>query len=100
MRERPGGGGRHRAARIDPEELANARINRTTLRRAWGFARTYRLALSGYLVTIVVLSFVAVLPPLVIKRLIDTAIPRRDLGMVNLLVAAAVGLALAETTLR
>ena len=100
MRERPGGGGRHRAARIDPEELASARINRTTLRRAWGFTRPYRLLLGVYLVTIVVLSFVAVLPPLVIKRLIDTAIPTRDLGMVNLLVAAAVALALGETALR
>ncbi len=100
MRERPGGGGRHRAARIDADELANARISRTTLRRAWGFARKYRLALAGYLCTIVVLSFVAVLPPLVVKRLIDSAIPRRDLGMVNVLVATAVGLALAETSLR
>lgn len=100
MRERPGGGGRHRTAHIDPEELASARVNKATLRRAWGFTRPYRVALVGYLVTIVVLSFVAVLPPLVIKALIDDAIPGRDLGMVNVLVAAAVGLALAETGLR
>ncbi|HEX2699890.1 MAG TPA: ABC transporter ATP-binding protein [Acidimicrobiales bacterium] len=100
MRERPGGGGRHRAARIDPEVLANARINQATLRRAWRFTRPYRLLLAGYLTTIVAVSLVAVLPPLVIKRLIDTAIPGRDLGMINLLVAAAVGLALAETGLR
>ena len=100
MRERSGGGGRHRAARIDPEVLANARINRATLRRAWSFARPYRVPLGVYLLAIVALSFVAVLPPLVIKRLIDSAIPRRDLGMVNTLVAAAVALALAETGLR
>ena len=99
MMHRPGGGHR-RAARIEPEELAAARINRATLRRAWTFARPYRLALAIYLATIIVLSFVAVLPPLVIKHLIDSAIPERDLGMVNLLVAAAVGLALAETGLR
>ena len=100
MRERPGGGGRHRAARIDPEELANARVDPATVRRAWSFARPYRVLLGVYLVTIAMLSFVAVLPPLVIKRLIDSAIPARNLGMVNVLVAAAVGLALAETVLR
>ncbi|MGQ0520650.1 MAG: ABC transporter ATP-binding protein [Actinomycetota bacterium] len=98
MRER--GGGRHRAARIDPEELAGARVNPATIRRAWSFARPYRPLLGLYLCTIVVLSFVAVLPPLVIKRLIDSAIPSRDLDAVNVLVGAAVGLALAETGLR
>ena len=100
MPERHGGSGRRRAARIAPEELAGARINPRTLKRAWGFTRPYRLLLVLYLVTIVALSFVAVLPPLVIKRLIDVAIPRRDLSLVNVLVAAAVGLALAETALR
>ena len=99
MQHRPSGGNR-RAARLDPEELANARIHKATVRRAWGFARPYRLALVFYLVTIVLLSFVAVLPPLVIKRLIDSAIPARDIGMVDMLVAVAVGLALAETGLR
>ena len=97
MRER---GGRHRAAQLSAEELANAKVDRATLRRAWRFARPYRVLLAVYLGTIVLLSFVAVLPPLVIKRLIDDAIPASDLGLVNLLVAAGVGLALAETSLR
>ncbi|HET7489719.1 MAG TPA: ABC transporter ATP-binding protein [Acidimicrobiales bacterium] len=100
MREHHGGGGRRRAARLDPEELAQARIHRATLRRAWSFARPYRSQLAFYLATIVLLSFVAVLPPLVIKQLIDKAIPSKDLSKVNLLVAVAVGLALAETGLR
>ena len=98
MREH--GGGRRQAARIDPEELAGARVDRATVRRAWAFARPYRVLLGLYLGTIAVVSFVAVLPPLVVKRLIDDAIPARDLGAVNVLVAAAVGLALTETALR
>jgi ATP-binding cassette subfamily B protein len=97
---REGGRGRHRAARIDPEELASARVNPATIRRAWSFARPYRPLLGLYLCTIFILAFVAVLPPLVIKRLIDSAIPSRDLDAVNVLVGAAVGLALAETGLR
>jgi len=93
-------GGRVRAARLTPEELANATIDRRTLRRAWGLTRPYRRLIALHLGTIAVLTVVAVLPPLVFKRLIDDALPRHDLGLVNLLVAFAVGLALAETALR
>jgi ATP-binding cassette subfamily B protein len=89
-----------RAARLSPEELAEARIDRRTLGRAWALTKRYRKLLAVHLGSIVVLSVVAVLPPLVFKRLIDEALPERDLGLVNLLVAMAVGLALAETALR
>ena len=89
-----------RAARLSPEELAEAKIDRRTLGRAWQMTRRYRRLLAVHLGTILVLSVVAVLPPLVFKRLIDDALPHKDLGLVNLLVAAAVGLALAETALR
>jgi len=93
-------GGRVRAARLSPEELANATIDRRTLGRAWGLTRPYRRLIAAHLLSILVLTVVAVLPPLVFKRLIDEALPARDLGLVNLLVALAVGLALAETSLR
>lgn len=93
-------GVRIRAARLSAEELADAKIDRGTLRRAFGLTRRYRGLLIGQLATILVLAVVAVLPPLVFKQLIDVALPKRDLGLVNLLVAAAVGLALAETSVR
>ena len=93
-------GSRTRAARLSPEELARARIDRRTLGRAWRLTRPYRHLLALHLGTILVLSVVAVLPPLVFKRLIDDALPSGDLGLVNVLVGAAVGLALAETALR
>jgi len=89
-----------RAARLSPEELAKARIDRRTLGRAWRLTRPYRRLISLHVGTIVMLAVVAVLPPLVFKRLIDVALPARNLGLVNLLVAFAVGLALAETGLR
>jgi ATP-binding cassette subfamily B protein len=93
-------GARTRAARLSPEELAGATIDRRTLGRAWALTRRYRGLLAVHLVSILVLSVVAVLPPLVFKRLIDDALPDRNLGLVNLLVGFAVGLALAETALR
>jgi ATP-binding cassette subfamily B protein len=54
----------------------------------------------AFLVTMAGSSLVAIGPPLVFKRLIDTGIPERDYGLINLLVLAAVALALGETALR
>ena len=55
--------------RLTPEELASAQLDRTTLRRAWGFARVYRRLLLAYLGTIVLAAFAGTLPPLVFKAL-------------------------------
>jgi ATP-binding cassette subfamily B protein len=83
-----------RASDIDPEELKKRSLDRALLRRSWTFVRPYRRKLGVYLAVIALSSLVGVLPPLVFRRLIDTAIPTRDLGAVNLLALAAVGLAL------
>lgn len=77
-----------------------AKVDRVTLKRAWGFAHPYRLKLVLYLGSIAATSIVAALPPLVFRRLIDTAIPAKNVGQVNLLFVLAVGLALGETALR
>ena len=52
-----------RFARLDPEELKNAKVNRATLWRAWGFARAYRGRLIAYLGTIALAALVGTLPP-------------------------------------
>ena len=90
-----------RSGRFDPEELKNAKVDRVTLRRAWGLARAYRARLVAYLGTIVLAALVGTLPPLVFKALIDNALPpgRHDPGLVNLLFAAAVALAVVTTGL-
>jgi ATP-binding cassette subfamily B protein len=87
-------------ARLARRDRAAAGIDRATLRRAWHFADKYRVKLVLYMATIVLVTFVALAPPLVFKRLIDTAIPHKDLGMVNLLFVLAVALALGESALR
>jgi ATP-binding cassette, subfamily B, bacterial len=85
--------------RYDPSSLKDAHIDRRSLRRAWSFARPYRAKLLGYLAVIVLTSVVAVLPPLIFKRLIDHAIRRRDLREVTALFLAAVAVALGQTAL-
>ena len=64
-----------RFARLDPEEMKNAKVNRATLGRAWGFARAYRGRLIAYLGTIALAALVGTLPPLIFKALIDNALP-------------------------
>ena len=83
----------------DPEALAGATVDRSVVRRVWAFARPYRWMLAGFLATIVAASVVAVLPPLLFRRLLDQAIPERDMGAVNVLALGAVGLAIGEAVL-
>ena len=90
-----------RFARLDPEELKNAKVNRATLWRAWGFARAYRGRLIAYLGTIALAALIGTLPPLLFKALIDNALPpgHRDPGLVNWLFVIAVVVAVVITGL-
>src|SRR3954469_24021830 len=83
--------------RPDPEELKDAGIDRGTLRRAWTFARAYRRAMIAYLGVIVLGAVVGALPPLVLKQLIDKAIPEKNHTLLYVLVAIAAALALTQT---
>ncbi|NNK91888.1 MAG: ABC transporter ATP-binding protein [Acidimicrobiia bacterium] len=55
------------------------------LRRVLSYGRPYQGKLALVLVTIVIISLVSVVPPLLMRRLLDVAIPEEDLGMVTLL---------------
>ncbi|HEY1278883.1 MAG TPA: hypothetical protein VGF22_04365, partial [Acidimicrobiales bacterium] len=48
----------------DREALKGVTLDRRVLKRAWGFARPYRLVILGFLATIVVSSLIGLLPPL------------------------------------
>jgi ATP-binding cassette subfamily B protein len=91
----------HRFMRHDPAALRDAHIDRKSLWRAWAFAKPYRGKLLAYLGVIVLTSLVAVMPPLVFKRLIDHDLPPRgkNLHDVTVLFGVAVFLALAQTGL-
>lgn len=60
------------------DDVKNKKVDRKTLRRAWGFAGPYRRQLIGYLVAIVIVSLFGVLPPLVTRQILDKAIPSAD----------------------
>ena len=84
---------------FDPSELERG-IDRATLRRAWTFARPYRGLLGLQLAGLAGTAIMGILPPLVLKALVDRAVAHRlTTGGVNVLVAAAVAIALTMTAL-
>jgi ATP-binding cassette subfamily B protein len=69
-------------------------FDRAVIRRAWGLTQPYRRRLAAFLALIVVASGVAAIPPLLIRAVIDQAIPQEDVGLLVWLFAAMFGVAL------
>ena len=67
------------------EEQDRPQVSRGLIRRVSGFARPYWRWVSVILLTILVISLLSLLPPLLIRDLLDTAIPQRDARRLNLL---------------
>ena len=80
------------------DHLEGKSLDRRIVQRVWTFARPYRRMILGFLATIVVGSFIGILPPLVFRRLINV-IPKHDFGAIDTLAVVAVGLALADAGL-
>lgn len=60
----------------------------------WSYGRPYRRALLGVLVTVIVISGLSVVPPILIRELIDKAIPQSDIRYLTLLGMAMVAVPL------
>jgi ATP-binding cassette subfamily B protein len=82
-----------------PELEPGTKLSRGVVRRVWGYARTYRLHILAFLATIGVLALLGVVPPLLVRTLINDAIPRRSFHLVDLIALAAIGVALANALL-
>ena len=82
----------------DPHAVRGQRVRRATLNRAWVFAHPYRFHIAGFLAAILVSAVLGLVPPLLFRSILDTAIPRADRGMITtlavVLVVAALGDAL------
>jgi len=78
------GGGWRSFIRYD-EEQDRPRVSRTLLRRVAGYARPYAGQVLIILATLIVISGLSLLPPLLIRDLLDRALPNRDISRLNLL---------------
>jgi ATP-binding cassette, subfamily B, bacterial len=83
----------------DPNQIAGASVDRSLVRRVWRFARPYRWMLLGYLGIIVVTALIQLVPPLLFRSIIDSAIPDGDRASLNLLAGLAVLAAFLGATL-
>lgn len=87
------------AVGADPTRLEGVTLGRDIVTRVWRFARPYRSQLAGFLGTIVAAALVALAPPLLFRRIIDSAIPSGDRGELRLLAALVVGAAAVDALL-
>jgi ATP-binding cassette subfamily B protein len=84
----------------DTESVKGAKLARSTARRVWSFARPYRRTIALFLALIVVAALLALVPPLVIRQIIDVAIPNADRSQIWWLAGLAVAAALADAGLQ
>jgi ATP-binding cassette, subfamily B, bacterial len=96
--------GPHHMMPRDTDAVKDARLARGTARRVWAFARPYRGTIALFLTAIVVAALLALVPPLVVRRIIDVAIPEAqasgDRSPIWWLAAIAVIAALADAALQ
>jgi len=67
------------------EEHDRPDIDRALLRRVWSYGRPYLRGLIGILATIFIISGLGVVPPLLIRQLVDDAIPKKDVSQLTML---------------
>jgi ATP-binding cassette subfamily B protein len=78
------------------ESLRHARLRKGTARRVLGYARPYRWMVAGFVGAIVAGALLALVPPLLFRRIIDDALPAHDGRQLNVLVGVIVAAALLD----
>lgn len=84
----------------DTDAVKDATLARDTAKRVWGFARAYRVTIGFFLAAIIAAALLALVPPLVVRRIIDVAIPQDDRSAIWWLAGFAVVAALADAVLQ
>jgi ATP-binding cassette subfamily B protein len=76
--------------------VVEQKLARDTVRRVVGFAQPHRRGISVFLVLTVLDAALVVVTPLLVKRIVDVAIPHRDTSLVVWLALAAAGVAVVD----
>ncbi len=83
----------------DDTEIKGVKLAKGTPSRVWAFARPYRTTIAVFLSAIVLSAVLALVPPLVVRQILDQAIPDADRRAVTWLAAIAVLAALGDAAL-
>ena len=70
--------GPHGLLGSDPSKIEGVTLRKGVVRRSLEFARPYRWMLVGYVLVIVLEALIALVPVLLVRRIIDVAIPEHD----------------------
>ena len=92
--------GPHHMMPRDTDVVRDVHLQDGTAKRVWAFARPYRSTIILFLVAILVAALLALVPPLVVREILDNAIPQRDRRLIVWLATAAVVSALADAALQ
>ena len=74
------------------EKQERPAITRALLWRVWEFAKPYKRKIIGLLITILLITSISLIAPLLVRAFIDTAIPNRDYRLLTLLAAGMVAI--------
>jgi ATP-binding cassette subfamily B protein len=91
--------GPHMAMGADPASLQGRTVGKGVVRRVARLAKPYRGMLVGFVAVIVLEAVVALVPPLLFRSIIDTALPEGDRALLNVLAALVVAAAVVDASL-
>ena len=80
----------------DNDGVKGKSLDRSTVRRVLAYADRYRSMLLGFIAMLLVSSLLSIVPALLVRQIIDEAIPASNRAQVNSLALVMVGLALAS----
>jgi ATP-binding cassette, subfamily B, bacterial len=81
------------------DAIRQRRIDRAVMRRVWTYIRPYKRPLIAFIVAVILGSIATALTPLLLKSLIDNAIPNTNRQLVTWIALGAVGIALFNAAL-
>jgi len=84
----------------DVEAVRDVTLAEGTSRRVWAFARPYRVTIAVFLAAILIAALLALVPPLVVRAILDDAIAAGDRELIMWLAGLAVAAALADAGLQ
>jgi ATP-binding cassette subfamily B protein len=84
----------HSLIGANPSDVEGARVDRRTVQRVWQVARPYRRMMLGFFTVILIAAGIDLLPPLLIRQVVDVAIPQSNGGLVTVLALMMVTAAL------
>ena len=81
------------------EAIRQRRIDRVVMRRVWDYIRPYKRPLIAFVIAVILGSIATAVTPLLLKSIIDNAIPNKNRQLVTYIALGAVGIALFNAAL-